>query len=88
VDQTYFAKFEISNNQPDVMRKALSAIRWFFVGYDGSVQLAGSKQMPWHRLGIDDRKLQILPRILRSYPANYSIFQKLLFRALKKLKFL
>jgi hypothetical protein len=88
VDQAYFAKFEISSNQPEIMRKDLSAITWFFVGYDGSVHLTGSKQMPWHRLGIHDRKLQILPRILRSYPANYSIFQKLLFRALKKLKFL
>jgi hypothetical protein len=88
VDQVYFAKFEISNNQPDVMRKDLSAITWFFLGYDGSVHLSGSKQMPWHRLNIDDQKLQILPRILRSYPGNYSISQKLLFRFLKKLKLL
>jgi hypothetical protein len=88
VDQTYFAKFEISNNQPDVMRKDLSAITWFFLGYDGSVHLAGSKQMPWHRINIDDQKLQILPRILRSYPGNYSTYQKLLFRFLKKLKLL
>jgi hypothetical protein len=88
VDQTYFAKFEISNNRPDVLRKDLSAITWFFVGYDGSVHLAGSNQMPWHRLRIDARKLQLLPRFLRNFPANYSIFQKLLFRALKKLKLL
>jgi hypothetical protein len=88
VDQAYFAKFEISNNQPNVMRKDLSAITWFFVGYDGTVHLAGSKRMPWHRLHIDDQKLQILPRFLRSYPANYSIFQKLLYRLLKKLRLL
>jgi hypothetical protein len=88
VDQAYFAKFEIFNNQPDVMRKDKSAITWFFLGYDGSVHLAGSKRMLWHRLRVDDRKLQILPRVLRSYPGNYSIFQKLLFRVLKKLKLL
>lgn len=88
VDQVYFAKYEIFNNQPDIMRKDKSAITWFFLGYDGSVHLAGSKRMPWHRLRIDDRKLQILPRVLRSYPGNYSIFQKLLFRVLKKLRLL
>ena len=86
VDQAYFARFEISNNQPNVMRKDLSDITWFFLGYDGTVHLAGSKRMPWHRLRINDRKLQILPRVLRSYPANYSLFRKLLFRFLKRLR--
>jgi hypothetical protein len=89
VDQSYFPKFEISNNQPEVLRKDLSNITWFFLGYDGTVHLAGSRRMHWHnKLHIDEKKLQILPRVLRSYYSNYSIFQKLLFRFLKKLRLL
>jgi hypothetical protein len=83
VDDRYFAAFEIADNNPLVMRKDRSLITWFFVGYDGSVHLAGAKRMPWHGISIDVRKVQVLPRILRSYPDNYTGIQKLFFRLLK-----
>lgn len=84
VDEKYFAKFEIADNRPQVMRRDHSHITWFFSGYDGSVHLAGAKYMPWHMISIDEREVQVLPRILWAYPDNYTRFQKLLFRLLKK----
>ena len=88
VDEKYFAKFEISDNSLQVMRNDLSQITWLFSGYDGSVHLAGSQKMPWHGISMNEREVQILPRILRSYPDNYTVFQKLLFRLIRKIRLL
>ncbi len=86
VAREYFAAFEIADNSPPFLRKDLSAITWLFSGFDGSVHLAGSKRMPWHGLSIDERGLQVLPRILRSYPENYTFFQRRLLRLVKTLR--
>lgn len=88
VDEKYFAGFEIADNRPQAMRKDLSHITWFFSGFDGSVHLAGAKCSPWHETSIDARKLQVLPRMLRSHPHAYTRLQKSLFRLLKKLGWL
>jgi hypothetical protein len=88
VDEKYFAKFEIADNKPQVMRKDHSQITWFFFGYDGSVHLAGAKRNSWHGISIDERQMQVLPRVLRTYPDNYTRLQKILFRLLKTLRVL
>lgn len=36
--------------------------------YDGTLKLWGCKKMLWHRLAIDERKLQMLPEDRRSFP--------------------
>lgn len=85
VDKKYFAKFEIADNKPQVMRKDHSNITWLFFGYDGTVHLSGAKRNPFHGISIDERKVQILPRILRTQTDYYTRFQKILFRLLKAL---
>lgn len=81
VDEKYFDRFEISDNSLHALRKDLSHITWFFSGYDGSVHLAGAKTLPWHgQCVIDERRMQVLPALLRTFPGNYSKFQKPLFR--------
>jgi hypothetical protein len=86
VDEKYFAKFEIADNRPQVMRKDLSVITWLFLGYDGSVHLAGAKYNPFHGISMDERKMQILPGVLRSQNDHYTRLHKLLFRLLKTLR--
>jgi hypothetical protein len=88
VDKTYFPRFDIADNRPQVMRKDHSAITWLFSGYDGTVHLAGAKNLPWHGLSLEEQRMQVLPRLLRSYPDSYTPFQKLLFRAMAKLRLL
>jgi len=85
VDEKYFAKFEIADNRPQVMRTEQSAVTWLFCGYDGTVHLAGAKTLLWHGIAMDERKMQVLPRVLRTYPGNYTRFQTRLFRFLKGL---
>jgi len=84
VDRPYFAKFGISDNAPGILRKDSSLITWLFVGYDGTVHLAGAKKIPWHGIRIEERKMQVLPRFLQSYPCDYSKAQQKLFRLLKR----
>jgi hypothetical protein len=88
VDEKYFAKFDIADNRPQAMRKDLSVITWLFLGYDGSVHLAGAKYNPFHGISIDERKMQILPRVLRSQNDKYTRLHKILFRLLKTLRLL
>lgn len=85
VDEKYFAKFEIADNKPQLMRKDHSLITWIFSGYDGSVHLAGAKRMPWHGMSMTEREIQVLPRFLQSFPDNYTGLQKMLFWLLKRL---
>jgi len=36
--------------------------------YDGTLKISGCKKMLWHRLPIDEKKIQILPSKSRSFP--------------------
>ena len=36
--------------------------------YDGTLKISGCKKMLWHRLPIDEKKIQILPPSQRSFP--------------------
>ena len=86
VDEKYFERFGIADNSLHALRKDLSQVTWFFTGYDGSVHLAGAKRLPWHGISlIDERQVQVLPRILQSYPPNYTNFQHKLFRLMRSL---
>lgn len=82
VDAQYFALFNIPDNSLDVMRCEEEVTR-LFIGYDGSLLVDGPADLIWH-----GRKLQIkqpFPRILRTYPPNYSKLQRVLFKVWKKL---
>ena len=63
----------------------MEAVTWLFCGYDGSVHLAGAKTLLWHDVALDERKMQALPGVLRTYPGNYTPFQQRLFRFLKRI---
>ncbi len=84
VDTRYFPLFEIADNRPETLRRDLSHITWFFSGYDGSVHLAGSLMLPWHRLYLDSRRFQVLPPGLRDYPGNYRRIQRRILRLFRK----
>jgi hypothetical protein len=86
VDGGYFADFGISDNRPEVLQTDLSAVTWLFTGYDGTVHLAGSREMPWHGLRLDERRMQLLPRVLRHFPDRYSLWQKKLLGLLRRLR--
>jgi hypothetical protein len=61
---------------------------FIFFGYDGSVlSNKNAISMPWHRLELDSRHLQQLPKYLRRFGEDYSVPQKLAFASFVLLRF-
>jgi hypothetical protein len=80
VDRIYYDLFGIPDNSLDVMRD--EEPNYVFFGYDGTVFLDGGCRLEWHPgLRLRSAKIQVLPRVLRSYQPSYTLFQKSLFRA-------
>lgn len=78
-ESEYFHRFGIADNRPEALRRHLADITHIFIGYDGTVMLAGSKKLPWHDIELRESRMQRLPTCLRTFPANYSALQRALF---------
>jgi hypothetical protein len=76
VDAQYFSRFEIDDNSPETLRKDSRHVTHLFSGYDGTVFLQGNQQLPWHGLPIREAAVQVLPKLLRRHPDNYSSIGK------------
>jgi hypothetical protein len=78
VDRTYYDIFGIPDNSLEVMRDGES--NYVFFGYDGTVFLNGPCRLEWHPgLRLRSDRIQVLPRMLRSYQPSYTFLQKWLF---------
>jgi len=58
-----------------------------FCGYDGTLHTTQPLELSWHKLKIKNKKLQILPFYLRSFPDDYNIFQKIFFLIFREFLF-
>jgi hypothetical protein len=86
VQGEYYPLFGIPDNSLEVMRD--EEPNYVFFGYDGTVFLQGNCCPEWHPgWRLSDREIQLLPRILRTYPPNYTSVQKQMLRALFMLKY-
>ena len=65
-----FPKFGLSDNSIDTLHTDRQFQTQLFQLYDGTLQIVGNRRLLWHNLRIDERKLQVLPRRLRRYPAR------------------
>ena len=74
-----FHLFQIESNAPQDLRTDLSAVTYFFTGFDGRVFLQGACKLPWHGIELNDSDVQQLPRFIRKYPGEYTYFQKIVF---------
>ena len=76
-----YAKAVIGLNEPtlDGLRADQELKTYLFVGYDGTL-LSNKTQIPirWHKFNISLRDIQYLPRFLRKYPNDYSLWNKVL----------
>jgi hypothetical protein len=80
VREDLFPRLEIGDNSPQTLRTDLSLITYLFHGYDGRIFLHGNSYLAWHGILIDEKRLQILPQILRKYPENYTRLEKRLIK--------
>lgn len=72
--------FQIQNNAPGCLRTHSEYVTYLFSGYDGKVFLQGDRSLPWHGIEMSDSRVQYLPRILRKFPASYTLIERGLFR--------
>ena len=80
VDRKYFPNFGIDRNSPEDIRTDDSTITYLFTGYDGTVFLAGNRQMIWHNIPMTEKKSQQLPKVLRQFPDRYNWWKRILAR--------
>ncbi|MEM6690218.1 MAG: hypothetical protein AAF664_12365 [Planctomycetota bacterium] len=76
VDHKYFDRFGIRSASFRDMRIDDTDVTWIFTGYDGTILLSGKRKMHFHGIPIRQKKMQVLPKYLRSFPTNYSSLQK------------
>lgn len=67
-----FPKFHIADNSIDVLHADHQYETKLFQLYDGTLKIAGYTQLMWHKLPIEEEKLQVLPKRKRVYPAMIS----------------
>lgn len=67
-----FHKFGIADNSIDALHTDHQYETALFQLYDGTLRIAGQKQLIWHKLTIDEEKLQVLSKRKRMYPAMIS----------------
>jgi len=58
-----------------------------FCGYDGTLYTTQPIELSWHKLKVDNKKLQILPFYLRTFPDDFNIFQKIFFLLFREFLF-
>lgn len=81
VDKDLFHLFQIEDNCLSSLRDDSDCRIYTFLGYDGTVIHSKPIYFIWHDFEINPEKLQWFPRFLRTFPPDYSAFQKLLFVA-------
>jgi hypothetical protein len=67
VEKNNAKPFESFNNSLDTIRPHNPYETKLFQLYDGTLKISGNRELLWHRLEIDEEKLQVLPRSKRVY---------------------
>ncbi len=52
---------------------------FIFCGYDGSFHTTKPLRLGWHKININNEKIQPLPSYIRRFPDDYNLFQKIIF---------
>lgn len=81
VDKQYYDRFQLDDNRLAALRDDSESRVFAFVGYDGTVIHSRPIRFHWHDFDVAPQELQVLPRLLRTFPSNYRAVQKLFFVA-------
>lgn len=85
VDKIYWQMLGLATSNLVEIRDDSSARVFMFSGYDGTVHLSKPLDLLWHGFSADESWFQVLPKYLRRFSPDYSLFEKMLF-ALFKIK--
>ncbi len=79
VRQEYFAGLGIGDNSIARLRQDQKHVTHIWSGFDGTTFTTGGGTLPWHGIPLRAGNRQELPRFLRKYFWDYSLFQKVVF---------
>jgi len=79
IDKSYYNLISKEEISIDDLIDDSETKNFIFCGYDGSLHTTKPLKLGWHKLNIKNKKIQVLPSFLRSFPDDYNIFQKILF---------
>ena len=86
VKKQYYSLFGIADNSIDEMYKDRQHQTQMYQLYDGTLVYVGKKQLVWHNVEFNERKMQVLPKFLRGGYGNTKTVTILILRALGILK--
>ena len=58
-----------------------------FSGYDGTLFTTRPVEISWHKIKVENKNLQILPKYLRKFPGDYNLFHRIIFYLFREVKF-
>ena len=50
-----------------------------FSGYDGTLFTTKPVEISWHKIKVENKNLQIIPKYLRKFPGDYNLVDKVIF---------
>ena len=58
-----------------------------FSGYDGTLFTTKPVEISWHKIKVENKNLQILPKYLRKFPGDYNLVDKVIFYIFREFLF-
>jgi len=58
-----------------------------FSGYDGTLFTTRPVEISWHKIKVENKNLQILPKYLRKFPGDYNLVDKVIFYIFREFLF-
>jgi hypothetical protein len=80
VREDLFPRFHIRDNSPYVLRRDTELVTYVFSGFDGHVFLRGGREMPWHRMKLEESRVQHLPGFMQMFPGRYGYVRRMFLR--------
>ena len=58
-----------------------------FSGYDGTLFTTKPVEISWHKIKVENKNLQIIPKYLRKFPGDYNLVDKVIFYIFREFLF-
>lgn len=72
IQKKYLPLFKIPDNSPSaIWTNREKTISYFFQLFDGTIVIQGNRRLLWHGIDIENKNIQILPKIFRHFPPSW-----------------
>ena len=58
-----------------------------FPAYDGTLVTSKPIDISWHKLTVENKRIQVLPKFLRKFPDDYNLLEKIIFFIFREILF-